>query len=1238
MIRKLRVLIFCLLAGSKVGLAQTADSVLQVVYLIGNTATSPVPAAHLAAFKAQIQTQQDPFIIIHLGDILSNRGFSDKQGQDTRQLDQLLELTAGKPRGRIYFIPGDKDWDNSGPQGLKNVRRLEAYLAARGPQARLLPGNGCPGPEVIDIGPGLRIIALNTQWWLHPYHKPAEPDTDCGIISRPEMIEALDDAMEEAAGRNVLLVGHHPLFSNGGYGGHLSLKKHLLPFTDFNPRNRIPLPGLGSLYAAYRQNVGTRRDMAHPDYQDLKQQLGEFLNGNSQLVYAAAHDFSLQLTRADDNYHLVSGSFAAKDFVVRNHRSLVNAQAPGYAQLTYYADGRVRCQFYAFRDQGTKQIYSGLLLQSGCGPARQPDIPVNQQVAPCRKKKAEAAGMDRPAAGEKRMATVAAGPEYRARALKEMFFGSLYRQSWIQPVQVSYLYLSQTPAQLRPYKIGGGRQTTSLRLRTANGRQYVFRSVHKDPVGVLPPELRNTVVTDVLRDIMATEQPYGAMAVARLLDATDILHARPGLYVLGDEAALGPFRQKYAGMFGMLEERPLGAKGNRPGFGGASNVKNTYDFFGSLYKDHDHRVDVRAYGQARAFDMLIGDWGRHPDNWRWAGYKQGKTTLYRPIPRDRDHAFSRWNGLFPWIADRSWGLPNVQDFNTRFNGVKSLTWSARHQDRALLSSLDRRDWQQIAATLQQQLTDPVIEAAVASFPPEIASRQGAQIGRRLKARREKLPAAVDTYYRLLARYVDVLGSNKSEYVRVERLPGARVRVQVFEKDSASQAPEGAAYFDRTFLKSETREIRLYGLDGRDVFVVSGTVPESIRLRIIGGDGQDSIRDASAVKGTRKYTLVYDNTGTRLALGAESKDLTSDARNINAYDRQAFEYNSYNPNGALLYNRSDGLGITAGTKYKRQRFRQPGYGSLYGFQLRATQNGNRQLTGNFLWRQALGPLDVGALVDVGQYFRFYNFFGLGNNTVKDDARYDNDYYQARYSGVISQIFLQQVFFQKSRIRLGPTFESLQTDFDNTTFLGESQAGQFNTARQQLAGLAAELSLDLRDKPVFTQRGVRLLARHSSYRRLNSSQRAFGLSEGFLDYYGSLRLLVPVTLALRLGGARNYGRELPFFKYTALGLQQYLRGYVINRFSGDASAYFNTELRIHIGQVSNPFLPFRYGLLAFYDQGRVWYRGSSPGGWHEGYGGGFYISPLAERFTFSTLLQHSPEERLLIQIGAGFRFDL
>ena len=1241
-----KILFICLLGWATYlpinARAQTTDSVSQVVYLLGNTATATIPATHLQAFQKALNAEKNPFTVVHLGDIAANRGIGRKLNAGAnRKIDQLLQLT--KTRGKMYLVPGDKDWDNSGQEGLDDVRRLEQYIKKQQINAQiLLPGNGCPGPEIRDIGKNLRLIAINTQWWMHPHRKPAEPDTDCSILSDAEFLETLENAIEEANGRQVIIVGHHPVLSNGFYGGHVPLKTHLFPFTDTRLKllTWLPLPGLGSLYASYRQNTGTPRDMANPGYQNFITNMNRVFREHDQLIYAAAHDFSLQLNAVENNYHLISGSFAQERHVAKNSESLFNKAETGYAKITIYTDGKVISTFYQFTKPGiATAVAKQTLFQSACDPDPDKSIPVNKQVGPCIQLEAPAPITTEEVTTNGNKATVIAGPQYAVAGLKLKFFGALYRKSWTQPVQVPLLYLSRTKEKLRPLRFSGGRQTTALQLNAADGRRFVFRSVDKDPIGAIPAELRNTVVTDVLRQITPTEQPYGALIVSSLLDSTDILHAQPKLYVLADDRVLGPYRKNYQELFGMLEEQPGDAKSETPGFGGATNLKNSFKLYRELYRDHDNRVDAKAFGKARAFDIFIGDWGRQPDNWRWAGFKVDSQWVYQPIPRDRDHAFSRWDGVIPWLADRKWAIPNIQNFDAEISGLRSLTWPARHLDRFLLTSLTRQNWLNLAQDLQNTFTDAVIDKAIAEMPPEIAKGQGQEIGATLKARRARLPTVLQDYYETLARYVDVVGSNKSEYFKIDRLPHAQVRVQVFRKDDKTNLPQGEPYFERNFLKKETNEVRLYGLGGQDVFEVSGETKASIRVRIIGGDGADSIRDVSAVKNYGKSTVVYDDKATKLDLSKEARNLTSDAPDINFFSPYSFTYNTYSPNGSIIYNQSDGIGLALGVAYKRQHFRKKDFASIYAFNVRATQFGNLQLTTNTLWRYVLGRWDLGAYLDLGGYFRTYDFFGLGNNTRKNEELFDDKFYKARYGGVMSAVFLQRQFFQKSYFRIGPLFETLTTNFRDNSFLDQPNGGLLgvNTGKQQLIGFNTDFLLDLRDKLIFTQRGIRLFVRHNTYKPIKNKEKAYGLTEGFIDYYGTGRVVLPVTLALRLGGARNYGDNLPYYKYTTLGLRPNLRGYVINRFAGDASLYINSEVRFHLGEVESAFLPFRYGGIAFFDRGRVWYQGKSEGNWHDGYGGGFYIAPVAERFAFSLLLQHSREETLLFSFGAGFRFD-
>ena len=1219
------------------------------VFLLGNTAQETLPAGRLKLLRATLERHSGPFTVVHLGDIVGNTGLAASAdtalAQATRtRADELIALVKGLPQGKIYFLPGDKDWANSGPAGLKAVRRLEKYIEKQLPgQNAFIPTNGCPGPEVVDVAPLVRLVALNTPWFTHPFDRPEAPDTDCKTLTKQEFREQLQDIIDETKNRNVLLLGHHPVVSNGVYGGHEPLSRHLSP------------PVLGTIYAAYRQNVGTPRDLASPGYQELKKELLNTLQSNPGVVYAAAHDYSLQITPFQGNYHVVSGSFARSEHVGAKGTSLYSQREEGFTTLEYFADGTVQTHVVTFEANGqsTTDAYSATLFRSACESSGSPypqergpggEVPpANAFITNC-PGTTKTVAQAKPDAPFQATTTVVPGPEYKPSGSKSFFIGDVYRSSWLQPVAVKTLDLNTEKGGLRPTGKGGGRQTTSLKLIAADSSEYVFRSVDKDVTKILPPELRNSIASDILRDVTATANPYSNLPISYLLDQTDILHARPRLFRLPDNQQLGPYREQYANLLGTLEDSPKDPKPNVPGFGGSDEVTRSFGLFRKLYKDHDNRVDAPGLARARAFDMLVADFGKHEDNWKWAGYKQKDGgTLYRPIPRDRDQSFTQWNGLLTYLANREWAVPSIEGFNTEFQDMKSLNWPARHLDRFLLQGLTRAQWQETAKYLQGKITPAVIDEATAQLPAEIQDKSGQEINRKLKVRIQQLPKAIDEYYLLLARRVDVVGSNKGEVFQVSRLPGGQVRVQLFDRAGDSDAPKGPALFDRTFEPKETEEVCLYGLGGKDVFAVSGDGgSHSILVRVIGGDGKDKISDSSTASGLRARTKVYDLPDTELQLGPESDNRTSTDPAVNEYDREQFEFNSYKPSIGLFYNANDGFGASAGITFLRQGFRKPGYKNSYSFDVQGSLNGLFQLTASTRHRYAIGKVDAGGEASYGNYFPFYRFFGLGNNTAFDQTQYDNKFYNARYQGYTLNGFLERSFWQRSVVRVGPTFESYVSDFAGTSYLGSVgtlPADQRpNTSAQRLLGLNAVLDLDLRNRRSFAQRGVRLRVQHDTYQQLSSTKSTFGLTQGFAEYYGTAKIGVPVTLVLKGGGAKNYGPDaaIPFYKFASLGQAEGLRGYYRNRFSGDASLYYNTELRLALGQVKNGFLPFYYGVFGFFDQGRVYYQDASPGGWHAGYGAGFYIAPVVETLAFAVSYQKSVESSL-IQFGLGFRID-
>ena len=201
------------------------------------------------------------------------------------------------------------------------------------------------------------------------------------------------------------------------------------------------------------------------------------------------------------------------------------------------------------------------------------------------------------------------------------------------------------------------------------------------------------------------------MAADILLNELGIIHAHPKLYIMPDDPKLGPFQKAFGNMLGMLEENPSNPKKDKKGYMGASEIVRSNKLFRKLYNDHDNKINTKEFAIARVFDILVGDWGKHDDNWKWVGFKENGKTIFRPMPRDRDHVFSRWDGLLPWLADREWAKESGEDFNYEIVGLRSLMNQARHLDRFLASGLSKDDWIEAARFIQNNITDDVIECS-----------------------------------------------------------------------------------------------------------------------------------------------------------------------------------------------------------------------------------------------------------------------------------------------------------------------------------------------------------------------------------------------------------------------------------------------------------------------------------------------------------------------------------------------
>ena len=79
-------------------------------------------------------------------------------------------------------------------------------------------------------------------------------------------------------------------------------------------------------------------------------------------------------------------------------------------------------------------------------------------------------------------------------------------------------------------------------------------------------------------------------------------------------------------------------------FGNPDEVIGTPDVLEAIAENHKHLIDQKAMIRARLFDIVLGDWDRHDDQWRWAmSEMDGKKILPPHSPRPRPGLQSlRW--------------------------------------------------------------------------------------------------------------------------------------------------------------------------------------------------------------------------------------------------------------------------------------------------------------------------------------------------------------------------------------------------------------------------------------------------------------------------------------------------------------------------------------------------------------------------------------------------------------------
>lgn len=1198
----LKIYLLCLLVLSGNFHLYAQPKFLHRVILIGDAGEMDHDqrAVILAAADSTISGKT---IVVYLGDNIYPTGMAihdNKEITATRSILQSQFIPFRKKGAAVYFIPGNHDWDRSGPYGLTKIKAQHEYLEAQGDSLlHMRPADGCPGPDEISVNEKFSIIVYDSEWWLYPF-SINNNEADCACTNKEQFIEALNELLYKNRNKVVLLASHHPFKSFGRHGGFFSLKDHLFPLTAVNKNLYIPLPVVGSLYPFLRKTFSNPEDTHHPVYEEMIARITEITAKMPNVILAAGHEHTLQFIQGD-NPQIVSGS-GSKESYVRKDKAAFATNEAGFVTADVYDDGSLKINFQVLHENALqKRFQYDYKFQNKSIVTDQAQAAIGDSII------------------------TKAYPKFDSvRRLHRFLFGENYRTEYSTDVKLPVINISTIKGGLTPYKRGGGNQSRSLRLKDKNGKEWVLRSVEKYPDVLLPQAIRNTFASDVVKDGMSAQHPYSALVVPVIAATAGVPHSNPMIGYVNSDTALGIYNTTFAGTLCLLEERePIGKSAN------------TAEMLQNLDADNDNGIDTAGFFRARLLDVLLGDWDRHEDQWRWRDAAKGKEKYYTAVPRDRDQVFHVMQGMFPKIISRPWLIPFLHDFSGNIKKINAFFFESRNLNSRFLSQMDKNTWIQAVDLFTRQMTDSVFELALKQLPASIYAIRHDSLLKTLQLRRAHLQEAMMKYYAFSNRIVDIHSTDKNEYIAVSNDQAGRLQVTMYKLSKEGKIKD--LLYRRTFLPGETKEIRFFLRSGDDsIYISNATAP--VKMRFVGGTGNKAYHIAEA----RRSIRIYEGLDNALFYGTEKK-VQKRLRN-DSLNKAIIPTNLYHLTAPVLqggFNYDDGLLLGIGIRHTHRGFRKTPFASrqfisfIHAF---ATEAFRFKYQGE--WMHAVGRADVVLKAVALAPDNTQNFFGTGNQTPINRTGDYIRFYRTRFSIVQIDPYLRWRGPKGSSLSIGTSLQwySLDSTDNKDRLISNKQVvktyDSLSLNSEKLhGGLSIEWANDSRSSKIIPQWGSFVQMKVQAYAGLNGAAASFAQWQAQVALFKSIDAKKSAVIANRLGAVVSFGRTA-FYQSAFLGGHDNLLGYRQYRFAGSHALYNNFEARIKIADFASYIVPGQIGLVSFFDIGRVWANGEDSDRWHMGYGGGIYLAPAG--MIVLQIVAGRSIEGWFPNISFGFRF--
>ncbi|MCO4820426.1 MAG: metallophosphoesterase [Flavobacteriaceae bacterium] len=1213
-------LIMIQLSGCATFKAQYAKDVVQVespnkkimhsFYLIGDGGNSPIgeQTDAIKDFKEELSKAESNSTALFLGDNIYPKGMPKANADGREFAEHQLNVqinTLENFKGKAIFIPGNHDWYNEGLEGLK---RQEKYIEHSLGKSTFLPENGCPISKV-NISDEIVLLLIDSQWYLTNWDAHPSINEDCEINTREAFFDEFESEVKKARGKTTLVAMHHPIFTNGSHGGKFSFESHMKP-----------APVIGTFKNLIRKTGGVVNvDTQNKRYLELKKRLITLSQENNKVVFVSGHDHNLQYIVNNNIPQIISGA-GSKIMQTKNvGGGRFSYGTQGFVRLDVYNDGSSHVKFY---QANSKDI----VFQEEVFPEENIEITTYDSNFPSQMK-----------------ASIYDSSETEKSNFYKWLWGKRYRDEYSKEILVSTVNLDTLFGGVEPLRKGGGHQSKSLRLEDKSGRQYVMRALKKNASqyiqavafkdNYVQDRLENTFPDKLLSDIFSGSHPYASFVVGTLADAVNVYHTNPVLYYVPKQQRLGPFNSEFGDELYMIEEHGSDGHEDKASFGYSNKVISTLDMMEKLNSDEEFEIDEASYIRARLFDMVIGDWDRHDDQWRWIRFKEDGKTFYRPLPRDRDQAFSKMSdGVLLGLATDL--IPSIRLMKSYDAELKSPKWFNLEPfplDMVLIKQSEKETWDAQVKFITEHLNERVIDEAFQFFPDEMDAVAIEAIKANLIGRLAHLQNISDLYFQQINHFSVITGTDKDDFFEIERMANGKTSVKGYR---IKKGKKSTLFHDRIYSKEDTKEIWIYALDDKDNFQVSGNGDHLIKLRLVGGLNNDTFDITNG-----KKVVMYDykskpNTFTT----TKGKKILTDDYETNVYNYKKFNYNSNSLIPNIGINPDDGLKLGLTNTYIVNGFVRNPFTSKHvvaGSYYFATNGFELRYNGEFARVFNNWNLLVNGVFTSPNFTQ--NFFGFGNETInpnyEDESNYDLNYNRVKLSALGAGLGVSYLGEQGGVFKANLSYSDIEIEETVGRYINEFYLMDGDESRTQFVGV--DLNYGFRNSDNISFPTLAMAFELALGHKFNLTE-----SDSYSYITPSIAFTVPLTvnnlliLATKLKGNLLFGNGFEFFQAASLGADDGLRGFRNNRFTGQKSFYHNTDLRLSLHNSKLGVLPFKLGIYGGLDYGRVWLDGEDSEKWHNSYGGGVFIK-MVELITANVSAFNS-NEGLRIAFQLGFEF--